>query len=63
PLQEILDEFGPLKDGMAVAASQADGYRGKLPDAMVDFWIEHDQLELRMPDADFAERITHEGQA
>ncbi|MBB4292693.1 hypothetical protein GGE16_004772 [Rhizobium leguminosarum] len=35
-----MDEFGPLKDGMAVAASQAEGCRGKLPDAMVDFWIE-----------------------
>ncbi|PDT20625.1 hypothetical protein CO674_26880 [Rhizobium hidalgonense] len=40
PLQEILDEFG-LKDGIAASASQAAGYRGKLPDAMVDFWVEH----------------------
>ncbi|WP_280949923.1 GAD-like domain-containing protein [Rhizobium aethiopicum] len=41
PLSEVLDECGPRKDGTAVSASQAEGYRGKLPDAMVDFWIEH----------------------
>ncbi|MFS2178624.1 GAD-like domain-containing protein [Rhizobium pisi] len=47
PLQEILDEFGPLKDGSTVSASQAEGYRGKLPDAMVDFWTEHGRGQWR----------------
>ncbi|ANL69595.1 GAD-like domain-containing protein (plasmid) [Rhizobium phaseoli] len=47
PLQEVLDEFGPLKDGSTVSASQAEGYRGKLPDAMVDFWIEHGRGQWR----------------
>ncbi|MBB3301589.1 hypothetical protein FHT72_005464 [Rhizobium sp. BK077] len=42
-----MDEFGPLKDGMTVSASQAEGYRGKLPDAMVDFWIEYGRGQWR----------------
>ena len=47
PLQEVLDEFGPLEDGTTVSASQAETYRGKLPDAMIDFWIEHGRGQWR----------------
>ena len=47
PLQEVLDEFGPLKDGSTVSASEAEVYRGRLPDAMVDFWIEHGRGQWR----------------
>jgi hypothetical protein len=47
PLREVLDEFGPLQDGIAVSASQAERYRGQLPDAMVDFWIEHGRGQWR----------------
>ncbi|MBB2838886.1 UNVERIFIED_ORG: hypothetical protein GGE64_002631 [Rhizobium etli] len=42
-----MDEFGPIKDGIAVSALQAERYRGKLPDAMVDFWIEHGRGQWR----------------
>ena len=47
PLQEVLDEFGPLQDREQVSVAQAEAYRGRLPDAMVDFWIQHGRGQWR----------------
>lgn len=47
PLQEVLDEYGPLQSRDDVSIAEAEAYRGKLPDAMVDFWIQHGRGQWR----------------
>lgn len=41
PLQEVLDEFGPPQGDGPISQAEAERYRGRIPDAMIEFWLNH----------------------
>lgn len=41
PFQEVVDEYGPPVGDGPISAAEADRYRGRVPDALIDFWLEY----------------------
>lgn len=41
PFHDILDVLGPMTHVTPVSRKEAEPYRGRLPDGLLDFWIEH----------------------
>jgi len=41
PLQEVLDEFGPPQGDGPISRAEAERYRGRVPDALIEFWLDH----------------------
>ena len=41
PFGDIIDLLGPMTHVTPVSREEADRYRGKLPNGLLDFWVEH----------------------
>lgn len=41
PFQEVLDEFGPPQGNGPISQAEAERYRGRVPNALIEFWLNH----------------------
>ena len=41
PFREVVDKYGPPVGDGPIGAAEAERYRGRVPDALVDFWLEY----------------------